>query len=149
MLEKPRDTKESLFTKELTREVVILGITITCVVFGVWKYLMDKNVDITYARAVIMMLMVFIQNVNVLNCRSENRTVFKESLTDNPLLMTTILGSIFLQLFLSEVPSTAKFLKVVPLGAFEVVKILGLSFVVILVFEIYKFYYYKLRNKRR
>ena len=110
---------------------------------------MDKNVDITYARAVIMMLMVFIQNVNVLNCRSENRTVFKESLTDNPLLMTTILGSIFLQLFLSEVPSTAKFLKVVPLGAFEVVKILGLSFVVILVFEIYKFYYYKLRNKRR
>ena len=85
MLEKPRDTKESLFTKDLTREVIILGVTITIIVFGVWKYLMDKNVDITYARAVIMMLMVFIQNVNVLNCRSENRTVFKERISDNPL----------------------------------------------------------------
>ena len=149
MTEKPRDTKESLFTKELTREVVILGLTITVIVFGVWKYMMDKNIDITYARAVIMMLMVFIQNVNVLNCRSENRTVFKEKLSDNPLLMVTILGSIFMQLFLAEIPVTARFLKVIPLEAEVVLIILALSFLVILVFEIYKLLYYRLADKRR
>ena len=149
MTEKPRDTKESLFTKELTRGVVILGLTITVIVFGVWKYMMDKNIDITYARAVIMMLMVFIQNVNVLNCRSENRTVFKEKLSDNPLLMVTILGSILLQLFLAEIPVTARFLKVIPLEAEVILIILALSFLVILVFEIYKLLYYRLADKRR
>ena len=149
MLEKPRSTKESLFNKDLAREVIILGITITIVVFGTWKYLMDKNVDITYARAVIMMLMVFIQNVNVLNCRSEDRTVFKESITDNPLLLNTILGSIFLQLFLAEIPVTAKFLKVMPLESNKVFIIFGLSLLVIIVFEIYKVIYYKLLVKRR
>lgn len=149
MLEKPRDTKESLFTKDLTREVIILGITITIIVFGVWKYLMDKKVDITYARAVIMMLMVFIQNVNVLNCRSENRTVFKEKIMDNPLLLTTILGSIFLQIFLAEIPVTAKFLKVVPLENNKILLIFAISFLVIIVFEIYKLIYYQLGSKRR
>ena len=111
--------------------------------------MMDKNIDITYARAVIMMLMVFIQNVNVLNCRSENRTVFKEKLSDNPLLMVTILGSIFMQLFLAEIPVTARFLKVIPLEAEVVLIILALSFLVILVFEIYKLLYYRLADKRR
>ena len=149
MVEKPRDTKESLFTKDLTREVIILGVTITIVVFGTWMYLMNRGVSITYARAVIMMLMVFIQNVNVLNCRSENRTVFKESLTDNPLLMVTILGSIFIQLFLSEIPQMAQFLKVVPLEGEKVIIILGLSFLVIVVFEFYKLFYYQLGAKRR
>ena len=149
MLEKPRDTKESLFTKDLTREVVILGITITLIVFGTWMYLMKKNVDITYARAVIMMLMVFIQNVNVLNCRSENRTVFKERISDNPVLLLTIMGSIFLQLFLSEIPETAKFLKVVPIETEKTFVIFVLSFLVIIIFEIYKIIYYRLGNKRR
>ena len=149
MLEKPRDTKESLFTKDLIREVVILGLTITFIVFGVWKKLMDKNVDIFYARSIIMMLMVFIQNVNVLNCRSENRTIFKEKVRDNPLLIFTIIGSIVLQLLLSSFPISAKLLKLVPLNIFEILQIFIMSLFVIIVFEIYKFIYYRVFNKRR
>lgn len=146
MKEKPRDTKESLFSKDLMIEVGILGVTISAVVFGTWKYMMDRNVDIVFARAVIMMLMVFIQNINVLNCRSEKRTVFKESLLDNPFIIITVLGSIFLQIIMAEVPITAMFLKVTPLELVVIAKILLLSFIVIVVYEIYKLIY-KLRRK--
>ncbi|MDE5888956.1 MAG: HAD-IC family P-type ATPase, partial [Bacilli bacterium] len=110
MKEKPRDTKESLFSKDLMIEVLILGITISAIVFGTWKYMMDKNYDIVFARSVIMMLMVFIQNINVLNCRSEKRSVFKESLLDNPFVIATVIGSILLQVIISEIPATAMFL---------------------------------------
>ncbi len=141
MKEKPRDTKESLFSKDLMFEVAILGIAASAIVFGTWKFLRDTGVDIVTSRAIIMMLMVFIQNINVLNCRSEKRSVFKESLLDNPLVLITITGSIALQLILSEADLTARFLSVTPLPLISICKIFLLSLLIILVFEIYKFIY--------
>ncbi len=138
MKEKPRDTKESLFSKDLAIEVSILGITITAIVFGVWKYLMDTGVDMTYSRSIIMMLMVFIQNINVLNCRSEKRTAFREPLHTNPILLLTVLGSIGLQIVMAEIPITALFLKVTPLDTVTILKLLLLSFIIIVVYEVYK-----------
>ena len=99
---------------------------------------MDRGTDIIFARSVIMMLMVFIQNINVLNCRSEKRTVFKEPLHTNPILLLTVVGSIGLQLIMAEIPITALFLKVTPLETITIVKLLLLSFVIIVVYEIYK-----------
>ena len=141
MREKPRDTKESLFSGDLMLEVLILGVTISAVVFGVWKYMMDNGTDMMVARAVIMMLMVFIQNVNVLNCRSEKRSVFKEKILDNPLVIITVVGSILLQIIMSEIPITAMFLDVTPLPFSTIVILLLLSLVIIVVFEVYKLIY--------
>lgn len=141
MKEKPRDTKESLFSKDLMLEVSILGVSISAIIFLTWKVLLDHNVDITVARAIIMMLMVFIQNVNVLNCRSEKRTIFKESLLDNPWIVITVLGSILLQIVMSEIEITAMFLKVTPLPLVTILKLLLLSFIIIVIFEIYKIIY--------
>ena len=147
MQEKPRDTKESLFSKDLMTEVLILGLTITTVVFITWKVMMDKNVPLIEARSVIMMLMVFVQNVDVLNCRSEKRSIFKTPFFENPFAIITILGAIFLQILLSEIPFTAEFLSVVPISFDEIIKLLLLSLIVIAVYEIYKFIYRFKTNK--
>lgn len=141
MKEKPRDTKESLFSKDLMIEVGILGIAISLIIFITWKLLIDNGTSVKVARAIIMMLMVFIQNINVLNCRSEKRSVFKESIKDNPLVIGTILFSIALQLFMAEIPITAKFLNVVPLPILTIVQIFALSLLIIVVFEVYKAIY--------
>ncbi len=148
MKEKPRDTKESLFSKDLMLEVAILGISISAIIFVTWKILIDGGTDINIARAVIMMLMVFIQNINVLNCRSEKRSVFKESLKDNPLVIGTIIFSIALQLFMAEIPITAKFLNVVPLELKTILNILLLSLLIIVIFEIYKVFH-RILNKNK
>jgi len=147
MREKPRPTNESLFSKDLIIEIIILGLAITVIVFGTWKYLMDKQYDLVLARSYIMMLMVFIQNINVLNCRSERRTVFKESIRDNPILIFTILGSIILQIILSEMPVTAAFLNVTPLSLGAIIKLLIVSFIIIIIFEIYKLIYRKKKGR--
>jgi len=142
MKDKPRNTKESLFSKDLMIEVLILGGTITLIVFGTWSYLMDlvdnNKMKLDYARSIIMMLMVFIQNINVLNCRSEKKSVFKKALFDNPFIVVTIVGSILLQIILAEIPLTATFLKVTPISFAEIGILFALSLVIILVFEIYK-----------
>lgn len=138
MSAKPRSTKESLFSKDLMIEVLILGITISLVVFLTWKFMLDNETDLITARSVIMMLMVFIQNVDVLNCRSEKKSVFKKTLLDNKIVILTVFGSIILQIIVSELDFTAKFLKVTPLAPITIAKIFFLSLIVIVVFEIYK-----------
>lgn len=138
MSAKPRSTKESLFSKDLMIEVLILGTTISLVVFLTWKFMLDNETDLITARSVIMMLMVFIQNVDVLNCRSEKKSVFKKTLLDNKIVMLTVFGSIILQIIVSELDFTAKFLKVTPLAPITIAKIFFLSLIVIVVFEIYK-----------
>ena len=106
---------------------------------------MKKNVDIVYARSVIMMLMVVIQNINVLNCRSEKKSIFKTSLKTNPLIIFVIIGSILLQILISVIPFTSHIFKIVPLSLITTLKIFGLSLIVIVVFEIYKY----IRSKKK
>ncbi|MBR3230181.1 MAG: cation-transporting P-type ATPase [Bacilli bacterium] len=146
MNEKPRNTKESLFSKDLIIEVLILGISIALIVFNAWKYMVDNNVDIKVARTIIVMLMVFIQNINVLNCRSEKTSVFKKSLLSNQILIITIISSILLQIIASKITPLAYFLKITPLSYNTIIKLLPISLIIILVFEVYKIIYHMVKN---
>ena len=95
MKQKPRPTEESVFNKELFEEIIISGIFIAVLVFGLWYYLVNINhMPIEIARGYIMAEMVFIQNIHVLNCRSEINSTFKISLKSNILILVTIIGSI-------------------------------------------------------
>lgn len=146
MEEKPRNPKENLFNKELMKEVIVYGITISVLVFGCWKYLMDKNVDIIIARSIVLTLMVIIQNLHVLNCRSEKNSIFKTNLFNNPLIIFTIVLSIGLQILVIEIPFLASVLGVTSLSLITICKIFGFSLLIILVAEIYKYFYRKHKN---
>ena len=145
MNEKPRDTKESLFTKDLIMGVLVRGITITLIVFITWKYLMSNNYDIVLSRSIIMMLMVIIQNLDVYNCRSERKSIFSSNLFTNKIMVITVLGSIVLQLLMTEIPLTANLLSITSLPISTIFITFLLSLIVVIVFEIYKFIFY--RNK--
>lgn len=147
MKEKPRSTKESLFNKELMLEVLIFGLTIAFLIFSVWKYLMDRNVDMLLARSIVMMLMVFIQNVHVLNCRSEKNSIFATSLFSNPLVIITIIGAIVLQIIVTEVPFLAHILNVAHLEISTILLLFLISFIVVFVAEVYKLFY-RLEKKK-
>lgn len=72
MKEKPRNPKESIFNSLLIKELLLSGLYIGLVVFGLWIYLLDVlGMDISHARSYVLILMVFFQNVHVFNCRSE------------------------------------------------------------------------------
>ena len=147
MKEKPRSTKESLFNKGLMLEVSLFGLTIAMLIFVVWKNLMDKNTDLVIARSIVMMLMVFIQNIHVLNCRSEKNSVLKTSLFTNPLVIGTVVSSIILQIVVTEFKITANFLSITRLPLQTILLLFALSFVVIIVAEIYKFIYRRVKTR--
>ena len=68
MSEKPRNPKEAVLDKTMLQEILISGLFMGLLIFGVWVYLIDvQKVDVNLGRAYIMMMMVFMQNIHVKN----------------------------------------------------------------------------------
>ncbi len=139
MMEKPRSTKESIFNSELFLEILIYGLTISIIVFGFFKKLVDSNVDIVTARTLIMLLMVFIQNLHVLNCRSEKKSIFRTKILNNPLVIITIISSLILEVIVTEIPIIASILKINAIDFNMVFGTFMLSIIIIIVGEFYKY----------
>ncbi len=147
MKQKPRSPKESIFDKNLLSEVLVSGLTIGIVVFAIWVYLINNvHMDVNIARGYIMVLMVFMQNIHVLNCRSENKSTFSVSLFSNPLIIFSIVSSILLQVIVMEVPILSSFLQTSSVSFLEIVKLFLFSCIILIVMELYKFLRY---NKSR
>lgn len=139
MKEAPRNANESLFDKMLFREIMVSGLTIGLVVFFVWVYLVRiRNIDLTLARGYIMMLMVFIQNIHALNCRSETNSIFNVSFKDNPFIILVILGTILLQVVIMNIPFLRTFLEVDAVPFIHVISLFSFSLIILIVMEIYK-----------
>lgn len=139
MQEKPVNPKESIFNFDLLIEVLMSGLTIGLVVFGVWYYLIEiVKMEAIFARGYIMMLMVFIQNMHVLNCRSEKKSIFQTSFFTNPMVLFSIVSAIVLQIIVSEVPIFSELLKIKSVPILAIGPLLLFSFVIIIVMEGYK-----------
>lgn len=139
MEEKPRSTKESLFTKSMASQCGIMGGTIGLIVFGSWIVLtLVLKLDIIVARSLVMTLMVFLQNAQALNCRSEKRSIFKLSFKANWFISVAVLSSIALQIIFMEVPFLSQLLELSIVPYTTLLVLFGISFVVIIVSEIYK-----------
>ena len=95
MKEKPRSTKESLFEKELVKQILLSGTFIGVLIFIVWYILINNfHMEVAHARGYVLALMVFIQNMHVLNCRSESKSVFENGFKQNKFVLFTIVGTI-------------------------------------------------------
>jgi len=139
MKEKPRNPKESLFDKTLIQEIIVSGLTIGVIVFIVWYYLINiAKMDVNVARGYIMALMVFIQNIHVFNCRSEQKSAFKVPLKNNKLIVIGVLCSVLLQVIVMEVPFLSSLLQTTQIPVINMIYLVLIATTVLIVIEIYK-----------
>ncbi len=139
MKDKPRNPKESLFERELSKQILLGGLFIGILVFFVWFILIKKvGMEVSHARAYILALMVFIQNIHVLNCRSERKSIFNNGFRKNPFVLFAIASSILLQIIVMEVPFLSTQLKTVSLSFMEMIFLLFIAMSIIPVIEVYK-----------
>ena len=140
MKQKPRKTSESLFEKEMIKQILASGLFMGIIVFDVWfimiKYL---NFEVAHARGYVLALMVFMQNIHVLNCRSEEKSVFKNGFKENPFVLITIVLTIILQIIVMEVPILSILLQTYSVPYLHMLILLILALPVLLIIEIYKY----------
>lgn len=137
--EPPRNPKESIFNKELIKEIIISGLTIGLLVFIVWYILINiLNIKIDIARGYIMTLMVFIQNIHVFNCRSEKRSAFSIPLKSNYIIVFGIICTIILQIFIMEIPFLSRLLQATNIPILHLIYLLLTASLILIIIEIYK-----------
>ena len=139
MLQKPKNANESVFNKELLTEVLISGLSMGLIVFLVWVILLDKlNFDVYVARGYIMMLMVFMQNMHTLNCRSESKHIYEVGFKKNPFVIFSIILATTLQIIVAEVPVLSEFLDTTSVPLLHMIILFLISCSIIIIIELYK-----------
>lgn len=140
MIKKPRKTSESIFNKLMIEEVLLSGIIIGGIVFGFWYYLINIiHMDVTSARSYILLIMVFMQNIHVFNCRSELTSAFKLSVKNNPLIVFGIFATLILQLIVTETPFLSNILNTTPLDMNHIIFAFLLTIPLLIIMELFKF----------
>ena len=135
----PRKSTESIFNTIMIQELLLSGIIIGITVFGFWFYLINYiNMDITLARSYILLLMVFMQNIHVFNCRSETKSILKQKIKNNPFIVFGIITTLTLQLFVTENDFLSSILKVKPIDSFHIILTLLLTIPLLVIMELFK-----------
>ena len=149
MKKDPIKTTENIFNRTLLEEVLVSGLFIGIIVFSVWYVLINYlHIDVNLARGYIMVLMVFIQNIHVFNCRSETESAFNIPLRGNLLIVITAFGSILLQIIVMEVPFLSKFLKTSSIPYQHIFMLLLFGLTILIIMEIYKLLKYSKKIRR-
>ena len=145
MKEKPRKTDESLFEKELVKQILISGLFIGLLVFSIWYILVVQiHMETAHARAYVLALMVFMQNIHVINCKSETKSIFKMNFKENKFIIWVIFGSILLQILIMEVPFLSRFLQTYSVPYLHLALLVLVSLPILSVMEVYK----RFKNKK-
>lgn len=150
MKEKPRATTESLFSKSMLTQSVVMGGFMGVLVFLNWFVLVDVvKMGEVQARTLIMALMVFLQNFQAFNCRSEKHSIFKINPFSNWFFLVSVIGSIGLQVLFMEVDALSELLSLTTVSYGTLAILLVISLVVIAVSELYKYIVNRQEKKRK
>jgi len=140
MQRKPRDPKEGVFNSLMLRESVLSGISIGLIAFFTWSLLLSGGMEEGAARNLLVLLMVLLENVHVLNCRSEYRSAFRVPLSNNVLLIAGILGAQGVHIAAMHIPVMQEILEIGPVTVAEWGLLLILAALILAVMEIFKYF---------
>ena len=139
MDEKPRKPQENLFDRVLAEEIIVSGLFIGLIVFGLWYYLINiENMKVFNARSYAMVLMIIMQNIHAFNCRSEKKSTFKIPLKSNYIFLLGVLTSLILGVLVINIKPLAKLLKTCGMSIPDLGLLLLLGSIVFIIMELYK-----------
>jgi magnesium-transporting ATPase (P-type) len=138
MARPPRRPGEGLFDRLMVQQVVLGGLVMGGVTFGVWWSLLAAGVDEALARNELLLLFVLMQNVHVFNCRSERASAFRVPLRRNRVLVGGVVAAQGLHLLAMHLPFTQRLLGVRPVTPTEWAIAVGSALSILVVMETFK-----------
>lgn len=141
MKRSPRKPSENIFNSLMIKQTIVSGTTIGIIVLGLWYFLNTyTQMDEVHARNLVLLSMVFMQNLHVFNCRSESISAFKVPLKRNIIIVFGVMVAQGIHILSMHIPFMQNILRVEPVTFVEWLYILLLALPVIIVMEIYKMF---------
>lgn len=137
----PRKPTERIFNALMIKQSLVSSAVMGGITFALW-YWLNKYTDMNevHARNMVLLLMVFMQNLHVLSCRSERTSAFKIPLKRNIVLVFGILAAQGIHVLSMHLPFMQKILRIEPITFEEWLSILVLAIPLIVAMEIFKLF---------
>ena len=131
--------KQTIFDKLMIKEIVISSIVMAAIEFIFYVYLLKiKKTEIILARSYLLTLMVFMENIQIFNCRSEKKSVFKVPGENNRFLIISIILTLCIQTLIVRVPELSGFFGLRTIEMTKIGALFLLTIPIIIVMEIFK-----------
>ena len=131
----PRSPDEPIFNARMIENVLVSGIYIGLVAFGVYFYLHSIGMGEEDARNLTLLLLVLFENVHLLSVRSERRSLFHIPIRNNPFLLLAIAGAHLVHLGAMFVPGLNSVLGLKPVSPGTWAMLAGLAITLLIVDE--------------
>ena len=138
MRRSPRPPSQPLIDRSMLVQIALAGGYMGVVGFGFYYWALASGYDEVQARTGLLLLMVFFENVHVFNCRSETRSMLRQPLSANPLVVLAVVATLALHLFATWTSGFGAILHVVAPDPALVAVAVPLALGLALLFEGYK-----------
>jgi len=136
MRQQPRKNSDKIISRTDAMGMVFLGIVMALGTLFVFHYALAGG-NAVYAVTMAFTMLVIFQLYNVLNCKNENKSIFRTGVMNNKWLLLAILSSLMLQLAVLYTPLSG-FMKTMPLNLSDWGIVLAVGSTVIIFEEIRK-----------
>lgn len=139
MEDKQKDKNDKIFNKLFIEETLISSLLIGVMAFLMF-YVLYKvlNLDIILVRTYLLVFMVFAENMQIFNCRSEKISAFNTRFKNNIFLISCLLVSYLTQTIILYIPFAQKLFNVVSIPFIHIILIFILTIPILVVMELYK-----------
>ena len=136
---KEKVKKQTIFDKLMIKEIAISSIMMAAIEFIFYVYLLKiRKTEIILARSYLLTLMVFMENIQIFNCRSEKKSVFKVPGENNRFLIISIILTLCIQTLIVRVPELSGFFGLKTIEMTKIGALFLLTIPIIIVMEIFK-----------
>lgn len=136
---KEKIKKQTIFDKLMIKEIAISSIVMAAIEFIFYVYLLKiRKTEIILARSYLLTLMVFMENIQIFNCRSEKKSVFKVPGEKNRFLIISIILTLCIQTLIVRVPELSGFFGLRTIEMTKIGALFLLTIPIIIVMEIFK-----------
>ncbi|MDD1677149.1 MAG: HAD-IC family P-type ATPase, partial [Methanomicrobiales archaeon] len=134
----PRSPHEGIFNRLMLEEVLVSGTAIGVLGFGAWFVLLGAGQPEAHARNLLVLLMVLLENVHCLNCRSEYRSILHIPVRNNLYLIAAIVAAQGIHVLAMNIPLLQGVLDIGTVSGTEWALLLALAVTVLGIMECYK-----------
>lgn len=134
----PRRPGESIFDRLMVERGLLAGCWMAGVGFAAFVGMLRMGLPVEDARNQLLLLMVLLQNVDAFNARSETLSVFRNPVSNNPLLVVGVTMALLLHLAAMHAPLLQGVLRIGPLPLIEWALLPLLALSLLAVMELHK-----------
>ena len=145
----PRPPQESIFNRLMIERTLVAGVTMGCIGFVTFQWMLDHGWSEAAARNHLLLLMVLFENVHIFNSRSELVSAFRISPLKSPILMIGAAFAFIVHVSMLYLPWGQLLLETEPVSLASWGLLIICSMSILIVMELHKVYWGRFVNKER